>query len=208
MAHVSKKKQRAEARFPAHYDCPVSKVEKVKTKAGTYTVNVFNVGKDFRGKSEYEYEVIFPDEEQYGTRTKKYASTSEAVMDAVREIKLSLERAKKEKAGASKAKRGAKKKDVLEIAEERGWTFKWEPEEGTPWEDFVDPTVDDPNDIEEVDSVALLDENGNVLASLGGVVFMKGTSTHQNQEYGREIERELVEEALHHENETSKLMRT
>jgi len=104
-------------------------------------------------------------------------------------------------------KKTSSKKDVLDVAEERGWTFKWEAEVD-PWEDFVDPTVDDPADIEEVAVLTLYDEKQNVLESLGGIVFMKGVSTAKNQEYGREFERQLVEEALANERQTSKLMHT
>lgn len=97
-----------------------------------------------------------------------------------------------------KKTRKATKKDPLDIAEERGWKFQWEQEPGD-WADFVDPEHDPVDSIESVESVVLFDSKRNVLASLGGIVFTKGLPVHQAQSYGRDIERELVEEALHNE---------
>jgi Arc/MetJ-type ribon-helix-helix transcriptional regulator len=188
MSHVPKKKRREEARFPSHYDASVSKVDKVKTTLGEFKIVVFNMGKDWAGKNEYEIEILYPDDDQYGTSTKKFSSTSEAVSYGLKAI---TEAVKEEK-----AKKPARKKvDVLGTVEGLGWTFEWKAEE-EDWNDFIDSSVDDVNDVEEVLYVVLKDEQGRWIASLGGIVFMKGSSTSKNREYGESIERELATEAL------------
>lgn len=197
MSHVPKKKRREEARFPSHYDMPVTKVDKVKTTVGEFKTVVFNAGKDWRGKNEYEIEILYPNSDECGTTTKKFSSVPEAISYGLRAVKEAVQR----KADEAKPKKKKKKtkKTPHEVAEELGWTLEWHQEEGA-WADFVDESVTSLDDVEEVLYVVLKDKDGKVLESLGGVVFMKGSSTRQNQEYGSSVEDELIEEALAKKN--------
>lgn len=179
--------------FPDHHGAKVAKVESVKNKLGTFTIGVLAVGKDWHGKTEYEIEVKYPGEGN-GTSTKKFSSISEAVAYAKKGITEEVSKhdeAKKK----TKAKKTPAKKDLLEVAEERGWTFEWHQEQ-EDWSSFLGEE-DKIEDIESVEYVVLKDSTGRVLESLGGITFAKGSPTHENQNYGREIERELVNEAIY-----------
>ena len=79
------------------------------------------------------------------------------------------------------------------IAEERGWEASWEPEEG-PWEDYLGD-YDKIEDIEEVAYCVLKDEDGRVLASLGGITLSKKSSASETRHYKRYVEAELALEA-------------
>jgi hypothetical protein len=192
MSHVPKKKRREAARFPSHYDMPVSKVDEVKTTVGKFKIVVFNAGKDWAGKTEYEIEILYPDSDECGTSTKKFSSTSEAVSYGLRAIKEAVQK----KVDEAKPKRRSKKpkQDLHDVAEERGWTFEWK-DDPDGWDSLGDV---DPDDVEEVLSVVMFNKDHEAIASLGGVAFAKRSSTAANQKYGREVEDELIQEALAH----------
>lgn len=207
---------KTKAHFPDHTDCPLSKVEKVKTKLGTFEVLVFMTGKNWRGSPSYEIELQYPDPEEYSTTTKSFDSIPEAVVRGkkmVAEAVADVEKAQHEARKSPKQKdldklgkklaffrgRGAdvaQAKRLLkaeEIAEERNWKFTWEQEPGD-WNDYLGEG-DSIDDIESVESCVLRDEEGAVLESLGGITFAKRSSTRDNQDYGREVEAELALEA-------------
>lgn len=77
------------------------------------------------------------------------------------------------------------------IAEERGWEAKWE-EEQEDWNSFLgdEMTLED---ISEVLWCGLYDEQGEILASLGGITF--GHDSAENRRYRRFVEAELASEA-------------
>lgn len=77
-----------------------------------------------------------------------------------------------------------------EIAERLEWQFTWE-EDPEPYE-MGDAETEMPA---EVLTCLLRDENGNVIASLGGI-GMSGNH-RQDKEYGRVVEAELALEAAH-----------
>lgn len=80
--------------------------------------------------------------------------------------------------------------DAEAQATERGWRFTWEDDP-----DGYDPGNWPETDVpDEVLWVALRDEDGNVLASLGGI-DMTGNIA-EDQRYGRLFEAELALEAL------------
>ena len=91
---------------------------------------------------------------------------------------------------AAQAKtRGAKSLARAEAeASARGWRYKWEDEIE------ADLSLEDESDISEVLMVALYDEHGNVLLSLGSVTL--GHDSAANRAYKRVIEAELADEAL------------
>ena len=95
----------------------------------------------------------------------------------------------------TKKKKVPAKRDPLDIAEERGWTFEWKEEPGD-WNEYLGEG-DSIDDIEEVLYVVLKDKNGHVLESLGGITFAKGASIRESQGYGRSIERDLATEAIY-----------
>jgi hypothetical protein len=205
-----------EASYPDHYDMKVAKVEVFKNKLGSFSIGVFAGGKDWQGKTGYEIEVKYPDTAGNMTTTKKFSSIAEAVAYGKKAIKEEVEKHEREE---REAKKSPKQKDTEklgkklqffrdqgatvpqakkllraeEIAEERGWTSKWEQEPGD-WTDFLGDQ-DNIEDIESVEDVVLRDENGEVLESLGGIAFAKKSSTRANQDYGRMIEAELALEA-------------
>lgn len=82
------------------------------------------------------------------------------------------------------AKQAAK---AEEIAREHGWRFEWE-HDPEPYE-MGDAETETPD---EVLTCVLYDENGEVLASLGGI-GMSGTQ-RERKDYGRIIEAELAME--------------
>jgi hypothetical protein len=67
----------------------------------------------------------------------------------------------------------------------RGWTVKWE-EDPEGWDSIGDI---DPDDVREILSAVLYDEDGKVLESLGGIV-------NPDRNYSRVVEAELALEAL------------
>lgn len=84
------------------------------------------------------------------------------------------------------AERAAK---AEEIAEELGWEFKWE-EDPEPYE-MGDAETEHPD---EVLMLSLIDENGRICQSLGGIGFAGSQSERKKQ--GRMFEAELaLEEA-------------
>jgi hypothetical protein len=80
---------------------------------------------------------------------------------------------------------------AMKIAEERGWQFVWE-EDPEPY-NMGDAETEMPR---EVLMLRLDDENGNVLASLGGIGF--SGSVREDRDQGRVFESELAMEAAHH----------
>jgi len=216
MAHVAQKRTRAEAKFPSHYDLPVSKIAKVKTTDGTFTINVFRVGKDWHGKAEYKFEVIFPDPECFGTTTKKFSSIADAVKRATEDIHESVARGARERAEAKKSpeRKALEKlgKEVAffkehgggvvghamegalslakaeKIAKELDWTYDWTHDE----EEYQLGDNEDAPPF-EVLAVLLRDENGEVVGSLGGI-GMTGNA-RKDRDYGRVVEAELAYEA-------------
>lgn len=206
-------KKNTVARFPDHYDLPLSKTAKVKTTDGTFTINVFNVGQDWQGKAEYEFEVIYPDPEMYGTTTKKFSSISDAVARATKDIHEEIAKGARERAEAKKSPErknleklgkevaffkenagyvvGQRAEGALhlakaeKIAKELDWTYEWteDPEE---WQGDEERPF-------EVLTVLLRDENNERVASLGGV-GMSGNA-RKDRDYGRVVEAELAYEA-------------
>jgi len=85
------------------------------------------------------------------------------------------------------AQRAAK---AEEIAKELGWTFKWE-EDPEPYE-MGDAETEHPD---EVLMVSMIDENGRICQSLGGIGF--AGSHLERKKYGRVVEADLaLEEAF------------
>jgi len=81
------------------------------------------------------------------------------------------------------------------IAEDRGWEAEWEPEQEA-WEDFLGD-YDKIEDIDSVEFCMLKDDQGRVLASLGGITFSKKSSSAEDRNYRRYTEAELALEAAH-----------
>lgn len=88
-------------------------------------------------------------------------------------------------------RRGAKLLAEAEAyALDHGWSYRWE-DDPEGWDSLGDVPVED---VSEVLGVALLDENGKTLESLGGVSF--GHNFPDNRRYGRVVEAELALEAM------------
>lgn len=87
--------------------------------------------------------------------------------------------------------------DAEEYAQEHDWTYEWEEDR------FGADTLGEGDDPEEIEvlTVVLKDEHGDVLASLGGVQFLK-RGGHASRDYGRVVEAELALEGMvHYEKE-------
>lgn len=79
------------------------------------------------------------------------------------------------------------------IAEERGWKASWREEE-EDWNDFLgDFTKRD--EVESVQYCVLEDADGEVLGSLGGIVWLWKSSTQENRNYARFVEAQIALEA-------------
>lgn len=195
----------AQARFPDHYDKPIKKTAKTKTELGVFTVVVFEVGTDWKGKPEYEIEMIYPDPEMYSTSNKKFSSIGEALKYGDRAADEVVAREKKEKREAKKspARRakesferqakffkthgGYKKDQALklleaeEYGEEHGWKVEWQGDES--------PDMSGIEDAKEVLVAILKNSNDRVIGSLGGIA-------DPSRDYARVVEAELMLEAM------------
>ena len=114
-------------------------------------------------------------------------------------------------AGASAAQRKRERIDQAKAlaaaeaeAEERGWTYHWDydQEADTSWMD-EEALADFRAGRTEMLDVLLKDENGNVLASLGGVHVR---ATGGRDPYGRLVEAEMAQEALEAERSAGTAM--
>jgi hypothetical protein len=79
------------------------------------------------------------------------------------------------------------------IAEHEGWTWRWA-SEVEDWSDFLPDDVD----LDEVDSVewcAIVDEDNEVLAAVGGHVILKSMTSRELRDYRRMTQAELALEA-------------
>ena len=76
------------------------------------------------------------------------------------------------------------------VASERGWSYTWE-EDPEGWDTLGDVPEED---VKEVLTVVLRDEEGNVLAALGGNLMCYDSAA--NRRHGRLVEAELALEAL------------
>lgn len=94
---------------------------------------------------------------------------------------------KKETKAQGKRRSAQQAAKAEKIAEELGWRFEWE-NDPEPYE-MGDAETEAPD---EVLTCVLYDENGDVLASLGGI-GMSGTQ-RERKNYGRVIEAELAME--------------
>lgn len=195
----------AQAKFPDHYDKPIKKVAKTKTELGLFTVVVFEVGTDWKGKPEYEIEMIYPDPEMFSTSTRKFMSIGEALKYGDRAADEAVAREKKEKREAKKSP-ARKTQDRLNerakhfkkisgydmeacrklvaavnYGEDHGWEVEWENDEM--------PDMSGIEDAKEVLVVVLRDENKKVIASMGGIA-------DPTKPYSELVEAELMLEAM------------